>query len=239
MKKIWTIIIFLLIACSSVFCQVSEIAKRIILFQGIVIDASTLSPIPESQILVNGSFTAASDENGKFLISVERHDSVEVRVLGYKPVFFHVSDTLAGKEFMTGVYMKSDTLSIGEVVIIPRLSNLRSEILKSSPPLSQELENARYNLAVSAYQGRMSHSKLGDPESNYQVLLQKQKLDAYEKGGVPSDKMVGLNPFLLVPAAYLLINGFPEKPAQMKSDLTKQEINQIHEKYMKSIIRKD
>jgi hypothetical protein len=43
--------------------------------------------------------------------------------------------------------------------------------------------------------------------------------------------MVGLNPFILLPAAYLLIHGLPEKPAPLKPQLTEKEINQINDRY--------
>jgi hypothetical protein len=44
--------------------------------------------------------------------------------------------------------------------------------------------------------------------------------------------MVGISPLLLIPAAYLLIHGLPEKPAPLKQQLTDQEVDQIHIKYM-------
>lgn len=234
MKRLCVVLLGLLTPAFALFSQIQEKDDLKILFKGIVIDASSLSPVPESQILVNGSFAAVTDKEGTFSIQAERKDSVEVRMLGYKPAFFSISDTLAGREFLTGVYLKSDTLSIGEVVIIPRLANLKSEILRTPSGAQTEMENARYNLAVSAYQGRISQGKIGDPESNYEVLRQKHRIEAYEKGGIPSDKMLGLSPFMLIPAAYLLINGFPSNPVPLKTDLTKQEIDRIHRKYLET-----
>lgn len=97
------------------------------------------------------------------------------------------------------------------------------------------MNNARYNVAISGYQGRTTTGKLGDPSSNYGLLRQQQKINAYERGGIPSDMISGINPFLLVPAAYLLIHGLPEKTAPMEKKLTNQEIEQINEKYLESI----
>jgi hypothetical protein len=76
---------------------------------------------------------------------------------------------------------------------------------------------------------------LGDPATNYELLRQKQKTDAFERGGIPSDKMVGISPLLLIPAAYLLIHGLPEKPAPLKQQLTNQEVNQIHNKFLETL----
>jgi hypothetical protein len=97
------------------------------------------------------------------------------------------------------------------------------------------MENARYNVAVSAYEGRNSQNRLGDPTANYELLRQKQKVNAYERGGIPSDKMIGISPLLLIPAAYLLIHGLPEKTAPLTPLLTNQEVNQIHNKYLETL----
>ena len=173
-----------------------------ILFRGMVMDASTLAPISNSQIMMNRSFSSVSSEDGSFSFYVNRNDTVMFSSLGYKPAFLFISDTLKGTEFITGVYLNSDTVSIGEVVIIPGIHNLKSEILNSKSQLSAEMENARYNVAVSAYQGKASQSTLGDPENNYNVINQRQKLSAFEKGGISSEHIVGFNSLIFLPAAY-------------------------------------
>lgn len=238
MRKVWFIIIMILICCSEGLSQAGSTQESKILFNGIVRDASTLDPLMNSQIRINGNFITASDEEGTFALRVSVRDTVQFSLLGYQSASFCVSDTLSGREFMAGIYLKADTLSIGEVIIMPRLATLKSDILKAPPSASAEIENAKYNMAVSTYQGRMALSKLGDPASNYAILHQQQKIDAYEKGGIPSDRMVGLSPFMLIPAAYLLINGFPGKAPPMKSNLTRQELDQIHKKYLETMAGK-
>jgi len=237
MKKIRLILLMILIYSSCGFSQRAKTQENKIIFSGIVRDASTLAPLPNSQIKINRSFVAVSDEEGTFSISVNRLDTIVFSILGYRPAYFYVSDTLTGREFMAGVYMKTDTLSMGEVIIVPRIQNLKYDIYKP-PATSPEMENAKYNMAVSAYQGRMAITQLGDPESNYSVIQQRQRVNAYEKGMIPSDRIVGLSPLMLIPAAYLMINGFPEKPAPMKPNLTRQELDQIHKKYIETLGRK-
>jgi hypothetical protein len=73
---------------------------------------------------------------------------------------------------------------------------------------------------------------------NYELLRQQQKNDAYSKGQIPPDKIVGLSPLLLIPAAYLLINGLPEKPAAVKPVVTDQETDLIISRYME-VIKKE
>jgi len=176
-----------------------------------------------------------SSDDGTFAFYVNRNDTVVFNSLGYKATILYVSDTLTGREFIAGVYMHTDTLSIGEVVIVPSLRNLKSEILNARSKTPTTFDNARYNVAISAYQGRNSQGKLGDPASNYALLSQKQKIDAFERGGIPSDKMVGLSPLILIPVAYFLIHGLPEKPAPLKSQLSDQEVDQIQKKYLETL----
>jgi len=139
---------------------------------------------------------------------------------------------------MAGVYMRTDTLSIGEVLIMPRLPYLKYDILKAPVATNKDMDNAKYNVAVSAYQGKMAISRLGDPASNYSLLRQQQVTNAYEKGTIPSDRIVGLSPLSLIGMAYLLIKGFPEKPVPLKSNLTRQELDQIQKKYLETLNKK-
>lgn len=237
MKKAWVILFMILIYNTFGYGQSVEIQVNKIIFSGIVRDAATLSPLPNSQISINRTFVAVSDEEGTFSIGVNRRDSVVFSILGYQPAYFYVSDTLSGRNFMAGVYLKTDTLSIGEVIIVPRIQSLKYDIFKA-PATTPDMENAKYNMAISAYQGRMAMTQLGDPASNYSIVQQKRLRDASEKGTIPSDRIVGFSPFMLVGAVYLLINGLPAKPAPMKSILTRQELDQIHKKYLETVSTK-
>jgi hypothetical protein len=228
---------FIILSAQS-FCQDKKDTGARILFHGLVMDAKTEFPLTNSQIGINGSFYSVTDKEGKFAFLVNRSDTVIFSRLGYKPVILYVSDTLLGKEFITGIYMHVDTLSISEVVIVPRMANLKSEILNPRTPASPQIEYAKDNLAVSAYQGRVSQGKMGDPSINYGVLRQKQRMDAYSKGQIPSDQIAAISPLMLLPAAYLLLHGLPEKPPPLQPRLTEQEINQIHRKYLETLTKK-
>jgi hypothetical protein len=235
MKRILFIIILAFFIIDSGFSQEKEKSGMRIFFHGIVMDANTLQPISNSQILINRDFTSVSSIDGTFSFFVNRNDTVLFKHLGYKPTQLFVSDTLAGKDFVAGVFMKSDTLSIGEVVIVPRVINFRSHILNSPSKVPQTMDNARYNVANAAYQGRTTQGKLGDPQTNYQSIQYRQKMQAFEKGGIPSDKIVGISPLLILPAAYLLIHGLPQPPAPMEQKLSDQEIEQVQKLYLESL----
>jgi hypothetical protein len=205
-----------------------------ILIRGMVIDANTLAPITNSQILINNTFSSVSGPDGSFSFYVNRHDTVEFRSLGYKQTILPVSDTLMGMEYLTGIYLNTDTLTIPEVIIIPGYSNLKSEIMNARSETPAAIENARYNVAVSAYQGKNSQNVLGTPQNNYAVISQRQKINAFEKGGIPSEHIVGFNPLIFLPAAYMLLHGLPESPPPYKPKLTDQEVEQVNQKYLET-----
>ena len=227
-------ILLLFIFLNPATAQYANTEQDRVRLQGIVRDATSVSPLINSQIFINREFYGVTDSTGTFSMLLTRKDTVEFRLLGYRPALFFFNDTLKGRDYMAGIYLNTDTIQIGEVIIVPRLANLRSEIFRAPAPVSQEMENARTNLALSAYQAKVSHGKLGDPLSNYEIIKMQQRTVAYEKGQIPSSAIAGVSPFMIVPALYLIMNGLPQKPMAMRPDLTEEEISHIHKKYLES-----
>lgn len=234
-KRIFLWFFSILCVVNSGFSQGNEQSVKKILFRGLVRDASTFLPINNSQITINGINSPIRANNGNFSFYVNKNDTVIFKSLGYKPTIFHVSDSLNGLDFISGVYLSSDTISIGEVIILPKTTNLKSDILNARSKTPAIYDNAKYNVAISAYQGKNSQGSLGSPSDNYAMLKQKQKVNAFEKGGIPSDRIVGFNPLLIAPVVYLLIKGVPEQPAPFRPELTAQEVDQIHRKYLETL----
>jgi hypothetical protein len=218
--------------------QEQEPAKGAVQVRGIVLDAQNLKALEATQVFLNNNFVFVTDSEGKFSIKVNRNDTVVFTRLGYTSGQLVISDTLRGDGFLAGIYMNPDTLAIGEVVIIPRLASLKTEILGSPVKRNPEMDNARYNLALSAYQGRVTGSRLGDPAINYELLRQKHINDAYTKGQIPPDRMVGISPLILIPAVYLLMHGMPEQPDMTAPELSESEVSEIHRKYIERVQRK-
>lgn len=135
--------------------------------------------------------------------------------------------------------MKTDTLAVGEVIVFPRLGDLRSEFRSTSGQISQELVNAQHNLEISTYQGLNNSATLGDPQTNYDLIKREQIINAYEKGAIPSDKMLGLDFISIIPVGiYLLANGLPEKPEPPMPRVSDSEIEKMKRLYMRRVIRK-
>ncbi len=227
---------FLFLSLSEISAQKDTIYSNPILFHGIVIDVVTQNPIEGVQYFSDRQ--ASTDSRGLFSFYAHNRDTVVFSCTGYRDMNFIVPDTLHGNEYAMGIYMNPDTLYIGEVVILPRIGNIRAEILSSRPAPDIETINATNNLKISAYQGIVGMNKLGDPATNYEVLRQKQRMDAYEKGGIPSDRMVSLNPFMAIPIIYMLIKGPPKNPDPPTPSLSTKELQEIKEIHQATISNK-
>lgn len=208
--------------------------KNRILFRGVVIDAESGARLGGSQVYINGALSGKSRDDGTFSFFAVKNDSVRFTRLGYKPRIYIVPDTLRTQEVLTGVFLSPDTIDIGEVLIIPRLPSLSNVVMQSTEQ-ERLLGNARNNISTAAYQGRTGQNKLGDPSMNYELIRQKQKVEAYERGGIPSDKIAGISPFMLLPAAYLLIHGLPEKPEAPEPHISGREIEELNRLFKESL----
>lgn len=198
-----------------------------ILFQGIVLDSGTKEPLSGAYYFIMHKSAGTADERGLVSFFARPHDTVTFTCVGYKDFRMVISDTLHAREYTAGIFMSSDTLIIEGVVVVPRLGNLRSEIMTDRKPADQKMINASNNLKLSAYQGLTGTNQLGDPAMNYQLLRQKQRTEAIEKGSIPTDKMLGLNPFTIIPVIYILAKGLPEDPEPPAPYISTRELEQI------------
>lgn len=233
MKRAVSLSFFFLILYTASSQQIPADSR--ILFRGVVISSPAQERLSGSQIYLNRIAYASSRYDGTFSFYANRRDTIVFTMLGYKPVSMIVSDSLRSREFLTGVYMQSDTIEIGEVIIVPRFNNLRAEMMNPRIEQNTQLENAKSNITIASYVGRTSQLKMGDPGVNYQILRNKQMRAAYEKGGIPSDQMVGISPFLLIPAAYLLLHGLPEVPQPPDPNISQRDLDELNRLYFEMV----
>jgi hypothetical protein len=123
------------------------------------------------------------------------------------------------------------------VIILPRLPNLKADMMNLKKESDPKLENAVSNISNAAYIGRTTPSNLGDPTFNYKYLQQRQNISAYEKGGIASEKSIALNPFILIPAAYMLLKGLPEAPTPPEPRISQKDLDDLNKTFLQ--MRKD
>jgi hypothetical protein len=198
-----------------------------ILFHGVIFDSDTRQPLAGAHYHIRGRTAGAADSRGMVSFYAHYDDTVTFSCVGFKDYHMIVSDTLRAREYIAGIYLTSDTLMIPAVVVMPRLTNIRAEILADRPADDHEMINAANNLKISTYQGLTGANKLGDPAANYEVIRQQQRIDTYEKGGIPSSAMVSVSPFTLIPLIYVLAKGLPREPEPPSPYISPREMNRI------------
>ena len=232
-KRAFSLLFFILYVLPAFSQQIVTDGR--ILFRGVVMSSTAQERLAGAQIYINRNTYASSLSDGTFSFFANKNDTIVFTMLGYKSASLIVSDTLRSKEFLTGVYLQTDTIAIGEVIIVPKFNNLRADIKNPRMEQDVQLENAKSNISIAAYVGRTAPLKMGDPAINYEILRSKQMRAAYEKGGIPSDQMVGISPFLLIPAAYLLLHGLPETPKPPDPVISRKDLDELNRLYFEMI----
>ncbi len=206
--------------------------EKLILLHGAVIDAGNQKALANVHYLVNGSVGGVSNAEGKFSLFLTLNDTVRFSYLGYSSFDLVLSDTLLGNSYIAAIFLESDTLNVGEVIVIPRLGDLRSEFRTLQSPVSQEYINAQNNITTAVHQGLTNSATLGDPQTNFELLRRKQVVTASEMGGIPSEQMFNFNAISLLPAViYLMSNGLPEKSAPPEPHISPREMEKMIELY--------
>ena len=208
-----------------------------ILFHGVIFDATTRQPLPDAHWNISHRSAGATDSRGMFSFYAHYYDTVTFTCIGYRHHTMTVADTLRAGEYTAGIYLTGDTTMIPAVVIIPRLGNMRAEIMAERPATNQDAINATNNLRMAVYQGLANPPALGDPATNYEILRQRQRMEAYDKGQIPSDRMIGLSPFTLIPILYVIAKGPPEDPEPPAPHVSARELDYLRMVHDSLLIR--
>jgi hypothetical protein len=135
---------------------------------------------------------AASDHRGIFSIISVPGDTIFFSAIGFKPTLLTVPGTAAGNHYITDVIMVTDTILIGEVIVLPwkTYSEFKRAVLENKPadPL---IENMEYNLAM--IQQQIWSDMTSTPGQAYRYTMQQMSDNLYTRGQMPANNL--LNPF--------------------------------------------
>ncbi len=135
---------------------------------------------------------AASDHRGIFSIISVPGDTVFFSAIGFKPTLLTVPGSAEGNHYITDVMMVTDTILIGEVIVLPwkTYSEFKRAVLENKPadPL---MENMEYNLAM--LQQQIWSDMSPTPGQAYRYTMQQMSDNLYTRGQMPANNL--LNPF--------------------------------------------
>lgn len=160
MKKLNIVYLFFFFYLG-VLGQNSEPAK--VFITGGIFDQDSTLALPEA-ILRLKEKAYGVDEQGRFAITARVGDTLCFSHVGYVPVHLVVPDSLAGKDFLMGVFMTRDTVLLSEVLILPRF-------LIESKLSNTLLLNAKNNMNQ-ALQAASMPVKSMDQEMNRRMMIE-------------------------------------------------------------------
>ena len=134
---------------------------------------------------------AASDSRGIFSIISIPGDTVFFSAIGFKSTLLTIPSNLAGANYITDVRMITDTILIGEVMVLPwkTYSEFKRAVIenKSEDPL---MKNMQYNLALVEQQ--IWSDMRSTPGQGYRYTMQQMSDNLYTRGQTPVNNL--LNP---------------------------------------------
>lgn len=190
MKKVILIGALIVFACLRASGQ-EEQKVKFIQIDGLTNDEHG-SPVPGVSIwskhLHRG---AASDSRGIFSIISIPGDTVFFSAIGFKSTLLTIPSNLAGTNYITDVRMITDTILIGEVMVLPwkTYSEFKRAVLENKPE-DPMMKNMQYNLALVEQQ--IWSDMRSTPGQGYRYTMQQMSDNLYTKGQGPVNNL--LNP---------------------------------------------
>jgi hypothetical protein len=135
---------------------------------------------------------AASDHRGIFSIISVPGDTIFFSAIGFKSTLLTVPNTASGNHYITDVIMVTDTIMIGEVLVLPwkTYSEFKRAVLENKP-VDPLMENMEHNLAM--LQQQIWSDMSPTPGEAYRYTMQQMSDNLYTRGQMPANNL--LNPF--------------------------------------------
>ena len=235
MSKCFKIIIFLTVGLGWFVLPApgQEPAGNPIRLSGLVFDIDSLSPLPGTHYYkINKGTGGITNGEGRFQTSVQVNDSIVFSFVGYKNHLFIVADTMLPGDYVIGIPLSRDTTMIGEVMIMPRIKNLKQDFLSTPHRGSDKaLNNAQQNLQVATAQGIAGKGIPFDSDMSYKMQKQKFEMQAMNRGMIAPDRMVGLNFLMVVPYLIYKLSEGNTEPTPPNIFISDKEIQEIYNRY--------
>ncbi|MCT4603358.1 MAG: carboxypeptidase-like regulatory domain-containing protein [Marinifilum sp.] len=194
------------IVCICLFCFVvaseklsaQKIRADSLFFTGAVMDQEELAPLPYAHYRVNNKKAGTSNAFGRFSFWVNAGDTIQYSYVGYQNVQVIVSDSLKQDSYLFGVFMAKDTVSLQEVLILPRFGDFREAFINAKVN-TPEYVRAKNNINSATYEALTKRPEKMDAKANTDLLIQQHVIENEHKAMVPQDMVAGVSTLRTVP----------------------------------------
>ncbi len=178
---------------SNVTWQDKGSKTRVIQFSGIIVDADSLRPVPYASIIIkNSNRGTISDYFGYFSFVAQELDTILFSAISFNGAQFIIPDTLTTNRYSLIQVLRSDTVFLKTVNIMPWPSkkDFESAFMKLELP-EDDFMRADKNMARADMKELMTGMAM-DASLNYKITQQQYQSKLYYAGQYPPNNL--LNP---------------------------------------------
>jgi hypothetical protein len=173
-----------------------------------------------------------------FSLYARWHDTITFTCIGYREYSMVVQDTLGRGSILPVSTSPGRHTMIPAVIVIPRLGNIRAEIMADRPVPTQEMINASNNLRMGVYQGLTTPLNWGIPATIMSCSGRNRGWRHMRRGRSRPDQMIGLSPLILIPLIQRLASGPPEDPVPPAPHISAREMEHLRRVHDSLIFRR-
>lgn len=231
MRKVYSIISMLLV---TLIAWSQNNVPDSIQIAGAVYDAESVSILPNSTLYYQGRFYSPS-RDGHYSLMVRKGDIVRFLHLGYKDAQVVVSDSLYDQNYLFGVFLHQDTISLPEVIVVSRYERLAIQARYMPVIMSPQMINANQNLRKSTYVALTTAPLRMDAEMNQSMVISEKTSDIVYRGMISPERILGIGSNQLQVIMKNLSENDKERRRTDRAPMTKSEVDYMLYLYRQSI----
>lgn len=230
----YLIVLLILLIIEDVSAQ--KVRTDSIFFTGAVMDQEELTPLPYSHYRVNDKRAGTTNSYGRFSFWVNSGDTLQYSYVGYHDVKIIVSDSLKQNSYLFGVFMPKDTISLQEVLILPRFGDFREAFINAKVN-TPEYIRAKNNINSATYEALTKAPEKMDAKANTDLLIKNHVTMNEHHVMVPPDMIVGVSMAKTLPEVQRMKR---KRKLKIPDNLvTDKEITTLKQMYKYSVKKKE
>jgi len=199
MKSLYLEQAFLILLILNFLCKKAEgqdnrnKGVKAVFITGITYDSKTLEVLSNTNFRINNKSGNSTNESGRFSFFGSPGDTVVFTYIGYRSAKLIVPDTLKSQEYVMGVFMQEQMVSLAEIIILPRVT-LSSMIITPVPTDQKTMNIAQNNVDKAVFEGLTKSPKVYDADMNAKKAMRTNQMRTEYKGMlVTPENSVGLS----------------------------------------------
>jgi len=195
----------LFVCCVIILCfffvedsQAQKINLDSIFFTGAVMDQAELKALPYAHFRVNKKRGGTTNEYGRFSFWVNSGDTIQYSYVGYNDVRIIVNDSLKQENYLFGVFLSKDTITLQEVLILPRFGDFKEAFINAKVN-TPEYVRAKNNINSATYEALTRRPTKMDAKANTDMLVKQHTILNEHQAMVPTEMVTGVSTSATLP----------------------------------------